>query len=321
MTYDLLTRVENLKKGDYEKANPYSSLAKLMIKNCLNLIDNDPDPITRKEFSIDECSDATSWRIIFTQLAKEDCCDEIDYFNDSFSVVHWSNERDDITSVYATYLFGKYIEVLDNYDPQDIANTLLLSSNNIRSEIDQELLDYFEAAYYLENRVHIMPDYAYTNHNPICDISESVYNVIGSYRHTNLMEIEYTVWDYYDCIEDDIIYGLEKEKNPNRNKIFMIYRMLYRIAAIYNKKAFVEYSKLGKPLPKFIMIYLYIILGIIVRVNEKISILTLIMGDINNITIESLERYERIITRVFKDISDDELIEAINRMLAKNGLI
>lgn len=114
---------------------------------------------------------------------------------------------------------------------------------------------------------------------------------------------------------------LKKKKNPNRNKIFMIYRMLYRIAAIYNKKAFVEYSKLGKPLPKFIMIYLYIILGIIVRVNEKISILTLIIGDINNITIESLERYERIITRVFKDISDDELIEAINRMLAKNGLI
>lgn len=310
-----LKRIEDLKKGLYEEWHPHSDLVKAMKKSCLELIDEDPNYLTRKEFPIDTKFNELIWLIIFTQLAKEDV--NIDYINESFSIIEYDYGVDDIAYIYATYLFDKYIEIPENYDLWPHLSDPLVSPADIRAKIDPEFLDYFEAAYYLANGQHLMRDYEDIKHNPICDIAKSAYDMIASFHNSDVVEVEYNVWDYADYIEDDVIYGLEKKLDSNRVKILMIHSMLYHIAAMLNRDAFIEYSKLGKPLPKAIMIYLYIILNIHMKVAENTLYLPLLSGRINDMSVEALDSFQVLINELFNNKADEELSKVATDMTIK----
>lgn len=311
----LLARLGKLRRGEYEADHPHSELAKIMEDDCLRLISNDPNYFIRKEFSIDTSSNELVWLIIFTQLAKEDC--KIDYINDDFSIIDCTREVDDIATVYATYLFNKYLDFPNDFDIFPHLADPLVSHSDIRTKIDPDFLDYFEAAYYLTSGQHFMRDYDFINHNPICTIAESAYYMIASFHNSDVEEVEYNIWDYYDYIEDDVIFGLEKKPDSNRVKLLIIHSMLYHVAAMLNREAFIKYSKLGKPLPKAIMIYLYIILNIHMKVAENTLYLPLLSGRINDMSIEALDIFQVLINDLFNDKADEELSKATTEMTIK----
>ena len=324
----LKAKIEKLKKGYCEEIHPNSDLAKFMEKTCLKLIDEDPDFGTRKEFPLDTSSNELVWLTIFSQLIKEKYT--IDYINDSFSIID-DDYASAIAIIYATYLFDDHAEMLNYYDQWHHVTNELISLDVIKSKLEPDALDYFEAAYYLSTGYHFMRDYADSKHNPICKLAESVYDMISSYRNNYNVDVEYNIWDHYDYIEDNIIYGLDKfdfkkkaifygitkDDDPNMIKASRIHILLYRIAALCDADALIEYTRLGKPLPKFIMIYLYIILNDLIRDDTDAIYLPLISGYVNEISDETLSSIEELIIKLSKDKFNDELFAMINSIIGK----
>lgn len=200
---------------------------------------------------------------------------DIDIMNDSFSIVREEYDLFDLACIYGMCYAKKY------------TNDGLLKV--AKKEVDEVTLCYMDAIYFLITERHFMQN-PYT----ISDLSESIIKMLKKYRIESDIEIIVLDIDMNRiAIEDNVIYALGKD-NPDRDTVVRLYSLLYKVAAI-NYDSFMKYAELDKPLPKFVMIYLYSILNSIIKESTGKRCKALLHGDVHNLSEDELSSIEKLI--------------------------
>ena len=223
--------------------------------------------------------------IFWVLLKAEENDHEIDILNDTFSIFQeeWGlfNEASLYGMIYASRIKddGLYCDRL---------------ARVAREKVDPVIMAYLDSAYYLYTGYHF--DH---NYYPIYSLSEGILETLVKYRYAS--DIEREVVMNRTLIEDNVLYALD-EDNADHDKVVKVYSLLYKVAATCNKRAFMKYASLNKPLPKFIMIRLYSILNSMLIESIGMSI-ALLNGDIHELTYDDLNEMEIIVNGKL----DDEL--------------
>lgn len=272
--------IEDLKEKDYwEKCHNHSPLAKFAIDLCIKEAELGELQVTEEDVIYDSNINLTLALLwIFYHIKKDKF--QFDFNNDSMSFI------DDWTIIDISAAYSMAYCKKTSGSTQDYVSSL---NNLILSELDPDLL-------YQLNMISFL-----VLGKPIVDNQEdsllkymmlSIHKLVHQWRRSN---IEPIIYDHYNNILDNIIYSFDNITSPYSAKLLKIKDMLYTIGSKIVGMPFYEY------LPKFTMIYLYVLLNnFVAKLDDELIYIPLITGDIKKIEDSVLEEIRENLNKSFK---------------------
>lgn len=271
--------IEDLKEKDYwEKYHNHSPLAKFVIDLCLKEAELGELQVTEEDVIYDSKTNITLALLwIFYHIKKDGF--RFDFNNDSMSFIDdWT-----IIDISAAYSMAYCKKASGN--TQDYVSSL---NDLILSELGPDLL-------YQLNMISFL-----VLGKPIVDNQEksllkyimlSIHKLVHQCRRS---DIEPMVYDHYINILDNIIYNFGDITSPYSAKLHKIEDILYTIGSKTVGMPFYEY------LPKFTMIYLYVLLNnFAAKLDNELVYIPLITGDIKKIEDSVLEEIRENLSKPF----------------------
>ena len=272
--------IEDLKEKDYwEKYHNHSPLAKFVIDLCLKEAELGELQVTEEDVIYDSKTNITLALLwIFYHIKKDGF--RFDFNNDSMSFI------DDWTIIDISAAYSMAYCKKASGSTQDYVSSL---NDLILSELGPDLL-------YQLNMISFL-----VLGKPIVDNQEksllkctmlSIHKLVHRCRRSN---IEPMVYDHYTNILNNIIYSFGDITSPYSEKLHKIEDMLYTIGSKTVGMPFYEY------LPKFTMIYLYVLLNnFAAKLDNELVYIPLITGDIKKIEDSVLEEIRENLSKPFK---------------------
>lgn len=271
--------IEDLKEKDYwEKYHNHSPLAKFAIDLCLKEAELGELQVTEEDVIYDSKTNITLALLwIFYHIKKDGF--RFDFNNDSMSFI------DDWTIIDISAAYNMAYCKKAGCSAQDYVSSL---NDRLLSELGPDLL-------YQLNMISFL-----VLGKPIVDNQEgsllkhimlSIHKLVHQCRRSN---IEPMVYDHYTNILDNIIYSFGDTTSPYSEKLHKIEDILYTIGSKTVGMPFFEY------LPKFTMIYLYVLLNnFAAKLDNELVYIPLITGDIKKIEDSVLEEIRENLSKPF----------------------
>ena len=265
--------IKDLKEKDYwEKHHNHSPLAKFAIELCIKETELGELDVTEKDV-IDNDGISISFAFLWIlHRAKEEGF-EFDYMNDSLSFIDdW-----DIIHIAASY-GSAYSRKYDNSD------RIYALKSDVNHEYDLNTTEHIDAVVALVTGDPLIGNSCI----PACELAIKVHDSVYGCR---ISDIEPMIYENYNRILDKVIYNFDDDDVENRLKLNEIKFLLYKIAKYEVSDAFNEICRRYKGLPKYMMIYLYVLLNNYMTNCDKSEVcMNLITGDIDKIPYDELEK-------------------------------
>ena len=277
--------IEDLKEKDYwEKHHKHSELAKFAIDICIKESEIGELQVTEEDVIDDEDIDISiSFALLWIlHRAKEEGF-KFDYMNDSMSFV------DDWEIIDVAASFGSAYS--RRYNNPDRLYTLKC---DVTHEYDLNTIEHIDAAAALVIGEPLIGNQCV----PVCDLAIELHDCVHGCRTSN---IEPMIYENYNRILDKVIYDSDNIDLENRIKVNEIRVLLYKIARCINMDAVRESCRIYGFLPKYMMIYIYVLLNnYAANYDDSKVCMGLITGDIEKIGQEEFEEIQTNLLKYFE---------------------